>query len=54
MAKNGKENEQRQEDQGQLVSILKFPVKYASNMVHESLPFTKKGAVVLLKVGLSR
>jgi hypothetical protein len=49
-----KNEEQRKEAEGTIVSILTFPVKYASNVIHESLPFTKKGAVVLLKVGLSR
>lgn len=51
---NGKEHEQRKEAEGTILSMLTFPVKYASNVIHESLPFTKKGAVVLLKVGLSR
>jgi len=49
-----KNEEQRKEAEGTILSILTFPVKYASNVIHESLPFTKKGAVVLLKVGLSR
>jgi len=32
------------------VAAVTFPVRYSARIVFESLPFTNKGAVVLLKV----
>ena len=36
------------------VSTVTYPVRYASHMLYEAVPFTNKGATVLLKVPCAR